>query len=265
MDKKQLTKWRLGIVSYLNARPLMAGFDSDSQIELIDDVPARLPPLLDRGVVDAALVPVIDMFREGRLWQIVSDACIGSDGETLTVRVFSHVPADSVRRLYVDGDSHTSVVLARVIWKELYNQEIEVVPLPADARQRDAEAILLIGDKVVTSRPVGCEFEIDLGSAWKELTSLPFVFAVWAAPLNLDVDALGLKLAMARDRGVRSAGEIAEDLSSAMGWPAELAKTYLTKHIRYTLGPPQKEAIARFAMLAEQHGYLSPLRELVYA
>ena len=40
-------------------------------------------------------------------------------------------------------------------------------------------AMLLIGDKVVTREPRGMGFQLDLGAAWKELTGLPFVFAVW--------------------------------------------------------------------------------------
>ena len=88
MIESDKTKWRLGVVSFLNAKPLIAGLDADQEIELVFDVPSRLPRLLDDGLVDAALVPIIDLVREGRNWQIVSDACIGGDGETLTVRVF---------------------------------------------------------------------------------------------------------------------------------------------------------------------------------
>ena len=84
-------KWRLGVVSYLNAKPLIAGLNTDRRIESVLDVPAQLAEKLDRGEVDAALVPVVDLARNDRRWRIVSDACIGCDGETLTVRVFSRI------------------------------------------------------------------------------------------------------------------------------------------------------------------------------
>ena len=172
------SKWRLGVVSFLNAKPLIAGLDGDPDVELIYDVPARLPLLLDKGVIDAALVPVIDLVLKDRSWRIVSDACIGCDGETLTVRVFSRTAADSIVKLHVDGDSHTSVALAKIIWRELYGTSLEIVPYVGSETSEDCEAILLIGDKVVNRRPVGYEIETDLGSAWKSLTSFPFVFAV---------------------------------------------------------------------------------------
>lgn len=82
-------KWRLGVVSFLNSKPLIEGLEADRNVELVYDVPARLPAMLDDGTVDVALVPVIDLVKPHRAWQIVSDACIGCDGETLTVRVFS--------------------------------------------------------------------------------------------------------------------------------------------------------------------------------
>jgi predicted solute-binding protein len=83
-----LGSWRLGVVCYLNAKPLIAGLDRDPAIRMVHDVPSRLATLLDDGTVDAALLPVIDLVRHGRKWKVVSDACIGCDGETLTVRIF---------------------------------------------------------------------------------------------------------------------------------------------------------------------------------
>jgi len=263
--REQNETWRLGVVSYLNAKPLVAGLDANPHIDLVQDVPARLSALLDEGSVDAALVPVIDLVQANRAWQIVSDACIGADGETLTVRVFSRVPAESIRRLHVDGDSHTSVVLAAAIWLELYGRKLEIIPLSDNSTADEREAILLIGDKVVTNRPLGYEIEIDLGSAWKSLTSLPFVFAVWAAPQGVDVTGLADILSRARDRGVQSAEMIAEDLAPGMGWPVEAAKRYLTARIKFTLGPRQRAGMRRFFDLAKRHELADVTQELVFA
>lgn len=258
-------RWKLGAVCYLNAKPLLAGLDRQSTIELVLDVPSRLAPLLDSGKVDAALLPVIDLARNGRSWQVVSDACIGCDGETFTVRVFSKVPADSITRLHVDGDSHTSVALASVLWRELYGRELEIVSYGSKAAANDAEAVLLIGDKVVSHTLIDHHIEIDLGSAWKTLTSLPFVFAVWAAPQLTDVRELAPLLSAARDRGEAAAELIAADYGPGLNWPVTLARRYLTKRLKFRLGPRQREAIARFFELAEKHGIIEPTRELVFS
>jgi len=97
------------------------------------------------------------------------------------VRIFAQVPPDRIRTLWVDTDSHTSVALARVLWRELYVRDLESRTI--DTRREDlraCEAVLLIGDKVVSPQRGSFAYEVDLGGAWRQHTGLPFVFAVWA-------------------------------------------------------------------------------------
>ncbi len=255
--------WRLGVVSYLNSRPLVHGLDADPAVALHFDVPSRLAVRLDDGSVDAALVPVVDLAAPHRKWKVISDACIGCDGETLTVRVFSRVPPERVARIFVDGDSHTSVVLAQLIWRELYGRPVTVTPL-ADA-PADAAAILLIGDKVVTSKPIDFEIETDLGAAWKSLTGLPFVFATWAADAATDTARLGRRLEAARDAGVRCASVIAEDVGPGMGWPVATARRYLTARLSFTMTPRHVQGMRRFLELAVRHQLVPAALELSFA
>jgi chorismate dehydratase len=256
-------RWRIGVVSYLNAKPLVAGLDG--VVELVFDVPANLPALLDSGVVDAALVPVVDLLHEDRSWRVLSDACIGCDGETLTVRVFSRVSPGDVSRLHVDGDSHTSVMLAKIIWREVYGRPLEVVPFTGRETVSECEAILLIGDKVVQNTLIEYEIETDLGSAWKSLTSLPFVFAVWATPRGDDMSQLAGWLSDARDRGMHSAEMIAADFAPGLGWPVALAKRYLTSRLSFTLSGRHKQGMSRFLELARTYDLVPAGKELIFA
>ncbi len=257
--------WRLGAVSFLNAKPLIAGLEADPAIALRLDVPSNLAILLDGGQVDAALVPVIDLAQAHRNWQIVSDSCIACDGETLTVRVFSRVAAQAIRRLHVDGDSHTSIALADIIWRELYGRQLEILPFTGSETVEQCEAVLLIGDKVVHNTLIDYEIETDLGSAWKSLTSLPFVFAVWAAPREVDASVLAIKLTRARDAGVESAELIAADYGPGLNWPVTLAKRYLTKRLRFVLGPRERLGMNRFFDLARKHGLIRPQSDFAAA
>lgn len=289
----------LGAVAYLNSRPLTAALEGSPRLRLRHAVPAELAGLLDRGSVELAMVPVVDLWRAGDRWQRVSDCCIASEAETLTVRVFSRVPPDRLTRLHCDPDSHTSVMLARVLWRELYGRALELVPLaapggsavcagvaapadsrgasPADARQAspadsigaspgdariasppnaksassaDGDAVLLIGDKVVTAAPRGCGFEVDLGGAWRHLTGLPFVFAVWAGRSGRDWSAEAAELEAARDAGVARAAELAERHAPAHGWPIDLARRYLCETLSYRLTDRHLAGMRRFAELA---------------
>lgn len=233
---------RLGVVSFLNSRPLIEGLAADAHVQLSFAVPAALPGRLDRGEVDVALIPTVDVLRSGGRYRVVSDGCIGCDGETMTVRVFSQVPPDRVRTLWTDTDSHTSVALARVLWRELYGRDLELRAL--DARAADLtvhEAVLLIGDKVVDPGRGSYAYEVDLGGAWRQHTGLPFVFAMWAhyeprtSTCAADLEQWSALLSLARDRGVARAAATAESEGPTHGWPVALARRYLTRCLRYTL------------------------------
>lgn len=268
---------RLGAVSFLNSRPLLEGLDDEPGVRLESAVPAALPDLLARARLDAALIPVIDLARSADPtkgigpWERVGNACIACSGDTRTVRVFSRAAPEDVSVLYVDGDSHTSVALARILWRRYYDRPIEVLPLSrlepdretprivgGEGSALDTKGILLIGDKVVTCRPSGFEHEIDLGGAWKSWTGLPFVFAVWAAPAGRGMNSkIAALLEQARDRGVERAEQIAQEDGPRWGWPVDLATDYLTRKLVYTITPEVHEGMRRFLTLAAEEGLIT--------
>src|SRR5262245_43961318 len=90
---------RLGVVSFLNARPLVDALLGRADCVVRPAVPAKLAAMLAEGACDVALLPVVDYYRGRERLAAVSDACIASDGETMTVRVFSRVPPDKLTRL----------------------------------------------------------------------------------------------------------------------------------------------------------------------
>ena len=245
---------RLGAVSFLNAKPLIDGLDQRSDVELLLDVPSKLAALLEAGEVDAALVPIVDVIRSAGRYEVVSDACIGCDGETMTVRIFSQVPPDRITRLRADTDSHTSVALARVIFAQLYDRELIIEPLDARRESLDeSEAVLLIGDKVVDTGRTGFAYEMDLGGAWRAHTGLPFIFAAWARRSDeasgsvARPDSLARLLSAARDRGVANASRIAESMGPPLGWTVEYARRYLTRCLTFTIDARSVEGANLFA------------------
>ncbi len=257
----------LGVVSYLNARPLIEGLAADSSVRLIEAVPADLAELLRTERVDAALIPVVDLARNGKNhdpgyhWERISDACIGCDGPTMTVRIFSHLPPECIDVLYADTHSHTSVVLARLIWRRHYGKQLRVEPIEALNGIDHCLSVLLIGDKVVSAPTRGFEYDIDLGSVWKNWTGLPFVFAVWATRTSRKKKHLADLLNRARDRGITKAATIATAQAAQRGWPVPLAEEYLTRRMKYILTPAAIEGMNRFLELAAEEGLLLELRE----
>jgi chorismate dehydratase len=249
----------IGAVSFLNTKPLIEGLDELPGISLRLAVPAKLPALLESGQVDVALVPAFDFGCNRDEWQLVSDGCIASDGQTMTVRIFSRVPPDRITVLHVDSHSHTSVALTRVLWSRLFKAPVQMQRIDADGESLDNyESVLLIGDKVVSDMTRQFGYEMDLGAAWKQLTGLPFVFAVWTARKGFDTESIGKILGAARDRGVARAAELASEYGPDLGWPPELAARYLTKYLSYTLTPQHRQGLELFLQLAGELNLLRP-------
>lgn len=248
----------------------MAELDHAPGVTLSYEVPSGLAQKLLAGEVEIALLPIIEILRHCEELEIVSDACIGCDGPTMTVRVYSHRPPHEIRTVSGDTHSRTSWALSSVLWRELYGQTLQIEPFAAGGRhvdgvpsawQTSADAVLLIGDKVVDPHRDDFAYEIDLGGAWRSHTGLPFVFAAWArrkadAAWSREgaVEAADALLRRARDEGAARAAEIAAAEAEEHGWPVALAQRYLCRSLRFTIDARAVEGADLFARLAVRYG-----------
>jgi len=251
---------RLGSVSFVNARPLIHGLDEQPDVRLTLDVPANLLDGLRESRFDLALLPVIDYQRMDNL-QILPAGGIGSDGHTLTVRIFSRTPIERIGSLACDPDSHTSVALARIVLSRAYNIRPEFLELRAGAATSDAQ--LLIGDKVICEAPVGYPHQLDLGEAWKDLTGMPFVFAAWMGRPQAMSAAADQVLRHAKASGLANVDQIIARYAVPRGWPADVAREYLTRYLQFDIDEPQFDAIRAFHRMAAEEGIIpSPPKPL---
>ncbi len=259
---------RIGCVSFLNAVPLVDGLGGDGEHDVSFDVPSRLLAQLEDGRVDVALCPVIDFHLSRVPLCVVPAGGIASEGETLTVRLFSRVPPKDVRTVLADGDSHTSVVLLQVLLAQQYGVRPRVDRLRAGpamgAVPEDCDAMMLIGDKVVTCPPPAAQLphQVDLGKAWHELTGLPFVFAVWMCRRGADLGDLPATLVSVRQRNADRLEHLAAQHAPAHGWSVALARKYLCEHLQFEVGPRHVAAMDRFAQMAAELGLIERARPL---
>jgi len=258
----------IGCVSFLNATPLIDSLDDQGDVEVRYDVPSGLLDDLLAGEVDLALCPVIDYQRSPRPLVVVPVGGIGCDGPTFTVRLFSRVPPNEIAQVHADTDSHTSVTLMRLILRERFHHDVDVVDYsPAHLESPSEnwpETLLLIGDKVVTRQPSDRAFphQLDLGEAWAELTGLPFVFAVWMAHVDRDLGETPALLERTRRVNAARIDQIVAAHADRAGWPHDLAANYLGNLLKYEIGPRQLQAMQRFWALAGEHDLINPVRPL---
>lgn len=262
---------RLGVVRFVNTLPLIDGLEACRDLQLHHAVPSRLLDQLTAGAVDVALCSSIDYQRSPEPMVILPVGHLGCDGPTLTVRLYAQRPIESLTRVHCDTDSHTSVVLLRIILRERYGIDPEFVPFDAEGPDglavRSPEAMLLIGDKVVTDSPpaVRHPHQIDLGAAWHELTGLPFVFAVWLARASADPQRLariGWLLDRQRRRNRAWIPRIVHDRVLDRGWPQDLASEYLGRRIRYDFGPRAQAGLAEYWRRAGEHGLIESVQPM---
>lgn len=251
--------YRIAAVSYLNTRPLIEGLDARTDVELHLAVPARQLELLTSGQADVALVPAIDYQRVPGL-VVLPGSCIGADGAALTVRIFSRVPIEQIRTLRTDTESHSSNALARILLGEVYHLQ----PRPGNG---DSDAMVYIGDKVVTRPPADMPYDIDLGQVWKDHFGLPFVFAAWMGPRQRISQGLVDVLIEARQLALAKIDAIVQQHAVTRGWSNELAKRYFTEILKYEFDPSrgtaQRKAIELFHQLAAKYGVIpSPAKPL---
>jgi chorismate dehydratase len=119
----QLGKIRVGIVGYLNTRPLIFGLKIppvSSLIEIIEDNPARLAEMLKKSEIDLGLIPVASI-PELPEHYLVGDHCIAAEGEAATVCLFSEVPLHEIRTVFLDYQSRTSVELLKWVMREYWD------------------------------------------------------------------------------------------------------------------------------------------------
>lgn len=260
-------------VRYLNTRPLVEGLEGTEGLELVPAAPSHIAGMVRRGEADVGLASVIDFVRGGEPLAVLPVGMIGCDGPTMTVRLYSSRPIDQIDRFWADTESHTSVVLCQVLLSRRTGRVPEV--LDFHARERIAggeagewpEAMLLIGDKVVTDSPPAVRYphQLDLGEAWKAETGLPFVYAAWMCRAS---DAESPRIAEAAallDRQLRHnltrLDWLVETRAPEHRWPADLARRYVTELLRYEFGARERQGMERFLGLASELG-LAPPRDL---
>jgi chorismate dehydratase len=245
--EQSLKPFRVGSVPYLNAAPLMRGIEDD--VVLV--TPTKLAEMLRQDELDAALVSVTEVLFNDR-YDVLDGVAIASLGEVKSVFVAHRYPLAEVREIFCDTASLTSVNLLKVLLAER-GIRAELVPLPDYDIAPGCDAVLLIGDPAIDFLRAGHRHQIwDLGSAWFELTRLPFIYAVWALRRGIENKELRRRLREAMDFGVDTIDHI---IKTRTEYDLDFRKDYLGWHIHYHLGADEKRGLAKFADLLRKHSF----------
>jgi chorismate dehydratase len=252
MSAPENQKFRIGSVPYLNAAPLTRGIES----ELIFATPAKLAQMLRRDELDAALVSITEVLLNDR-YDLLDGIAIASLGEVYSVLLAHKKPLAEVTEVFCDTASLTSVNLLKVLLAER-GLKPEFKPLENYAAAPEKDFVLIIGDPAIDFQRAPHTHEImDLGSAWLELTNLPFVYAVWALRRGIDNKELRYELKGSKNFGLESLEHLIETREE---FDEDFRRDYFEWHIHYHLAEDEKRGIAKFCELLRKHN-LGPVFE----
>jgi chorismate dehydratase len=254
---------RVGHIQFLNCLPIYWGLVRSGtllDVELHRDTPDRLSDSLVAGNLDIAPISLVEYLKHADTLALLPDLAVGSDGPVMSCVIVSQLPLAELdgRSVALGSTSRTTVELAQLLLEEQYGVRARYQTQPPDlaAMMLDSDAAVLIGDAALRATlhdgpRLGLDVH-DMGAAWRDLTGLPMVFAVWAARRTFAAEHPGLvkdvHTAFIASREM-SLAHVEEVAASAARWEdfdaATLAHYFRT--LDFSLGERQLAGLAEFA------------------
>lgn len=174
---------------------------------------------------------------------------VAADGPVKSVLLKCNVPIGQIKTVGRDPASATSNALAELLLKKQYGLTIEMCDLQA---VECPDAIVVIGDRALCSDPAPAG-DIDLATAWKDMTGLPFVFAVWAVRRDFSAIRAVTEIAhKACDAGLLSLDQTAVRYADQYGNAVDFWFDYLSHSIHYKLDADDIKGLQLFQSLLLQ-------------
>lgn len=236
---------RIGSVPYLNSVPLTCGIED----ETLFVVPSKLADMLRVGELDAALVSITEaLFHDD--YDILDGVAIASRGAVKSVFLAHRQPLEEIETIHCDSASLTSANLLSVLFAE-HELHPKFEPLSDYSRAALLQNVLLIGNAGINFLHAPHDHAIwDLGTAWHELTNLPFIYAIWALRRGHHDHDLRAKLRAAKFDGLT---QLEQTITDHPEYDPNFRRAYLGGHIRYELGDEEKAGLAVFIKLLKKH------------
>ena len=211
------------------------------EVDLVMDYPANIASMLLNDEIDIGLVPIA-ILPALKQYYIISDYCIACDGEVASVCLFSEVPINEITTILLDYQSRTSVALLKILLKDHWGINPMLVEASAgyESAIAGSTAGLVIGDRALLQRNQS-KYSYDLGLGWKELTGLPFVFAIWVSNKPMEEEFIE-KFNMSNALGISQISEVVKE-SAFLTFDLKL---YYTKYIQYCIDVSKRVGMNEF-------------------
>lgn len=241
---------QIGCVNYLNTLPLIMGLEQihDGTFNVHQLRPKDCYKAFQKGDVDISLVPsgALHLLSD---YSIVGNSCIGSSGAVYSVALFANTSLENLHTIYLDNHSTTSVALLKILVKRFWKLDVQYIDAHVqDITLQDGEGMLMIGDKAFDGHNQYTHI-YDLGSAWREYTQKPFVYACWIAKPHIEKHIID-KLDQALMYGVQNIPRVIHRAKAL--FPDVDVDQYFNSYIDYHFDSNKKEALHLFCKWQEE-------------
>ena len=268
----------LGRISYMNVAPVYYGLDNGLRpawLKIVTAPPAVLNHMLQRGALDISPVSIAAYAANQKDWLLLPDLSISCTGEVMSVILVSSKPLKHLHRrdVFLTDESSTAAELLKLLLAMQGahpRYSLKAIRKPEDISGR-ADAALVIGDAALNnSWSRHFQYVWDLGAMWRNLTGLPFVFAVWAVRRRFAERKPHILTAVcdyfqrSRSDGRAHVQEIAARASLKLGVPSDVCEAYYNK-LSYDLDALKIQGAQRFFKELQDHGILNEPVSLTFS
>jgi chorismate dehydratase len=228
-------------------------------IEVQELPPNEMPSAISEGRLQGGLVSLVDTFDLDDSMRTLSGFCVATVAQAVSVKLHSKKPIEELEdsSITVPPEAPTAVKLLQVLLSIKHGVKPGAYISEDITKDDPHEARLLVGNLGLRHRRGlrGFPHTYDLGEEWHEWTKLPFVFARWVLRNDLErQDAIVME-----DSLYTSLQDWADGLYRVSG-PSDRVPVHpqeihaYTQGLRYFIGVPEEQSIARFKEYLAQLG-----------
>ena len=279
------SRLRIAAIRFLNPAPLMWDFEHpphEQELARRYDVRAMMPaqcaerlalPIESLEASDIGLVPIASYAETPELL-IIPGCTVASKGAIRSLLLVhrADLPLSSIRTVAADISSRATLAYVQILFKRYWKQPVHYVSHAPNLEDMLAfcDAAVLIGDPALlaledrTARGVRTGERLtymDLGSAWRAYTGLPWVSAFWvvreeAVANEAEQHRVREDFLRSRDHGLANREALVQEWSARIAIPTDTIRTYLNQNIHYILDEECVAAIEHVFKLAAECGVL---------
>ncbi|MCB0336315.1 MAG: hypothetical protein KDD62_08410 [Bdellovibrionales bacterium] len=215
---------------------------------------------LERGFLDAAVVPAIDVIMNPNLLHLEFGMACRSRSDSMVI--YANDALERLDTIHVYRASKSSAALVQLLFLKCYGHVPSVVrheegdPINFISKNEGVLSLHQLPGMLLSKYPI----RKDVATWWYEVTKKPFVFLLWAVRRDaLHHEALP-KLYKWLMRLANIAEFLAQDIASQYGTSAEESKIFVADNRRYFLDDAMMEGLISFLLLAEHTKLLKGVR-----